>query len=139
MAKRVKIRDDLYSEVELVTVNAIAPAELIEQVRDIAIEYINDTKPGHPDTRGGMLPIRLSKTGKDPATHYLCSITTTDQEATAMAARLVRERNKGKTFCHNAKADNKINKKTAEESFVIVVCDKQELLDKLGLQEIQYG
>lgn len=137
MAKRIKRSDDLYSEVELVTVNAICPAELVEQARDIAIEYIKETQPGNPDTRGDMLPTRLSKTGQDPTTHYLCSITTTDEEATAMAARLIRERNKGKDWCHNAKLSKNANKKTVEESFVIIVCEKQELLDKLGLKEIK--
>lgn len=134
--KRVKISDDLYTDHDRATINAICPAQHIEAVRDIAIEYINDTKPGHPDTRNGMLPIKLSPTGQEPATHYLCSITTNAEEADAMADRLLRERGRGKNFCHNAKLNKNANKNTINNVFVIVVCDKQELLDKMGLQEI---
>lgn len=131
-----KISNDLFCDQDTVVVNAIVDASFINEAKQIALEYVKEFHDNKTDTLDKMLPIKLSPTGQEPATHYLCSMTTDINEGNKMVTRLSRERGRGKTFCDTVKRNKLSPKILLNNKFVIVECEKQELLDIMGLKEI---
>lgn len=132
-----ELSSGLWADTDIVDVSIIAPISKSSEVKDIAIEYIKETRSSdNNDTKDDMLPIRLSASGNEPASHILCSISTSSSDMDGMVARLQRERGRGKTFCENVKRDKNTPAALLNNVFAIVECTKNEILTKMSLKEI---
>ncbi len=134
---RFKITEDTYRDVEFFGVCSVCPAKFISEGRVAAFSHFERTRPDHVEKLARMLPTKLSPTGTGEPTHYLCYMETVMEEINEMAESIAICRQNGQAFCGERLMDKNVSKETVDNEFVIVLCEKQEFLDKMGLKEIR--
>jgi len=114
----------------VVTANVFCPAAHIAEARDIASLFQRDVSRVVDWQPEKMLPIALSQTGSEPATHFLCSMECFDSDAAAMVEWIA---NTGNEWCAQSLLSVSGDLTT---KFGVCCSTKEEFLEAAGLQVI---